>query len=144
MRNGKIYIATRLENAAQHAELAKRLAGEEIGVTYDWTVHGRVKDSAERMAEVSAAEIRGIRNADCVVALLPGGRGTHAEIGAALALRVPVVIYDPDGSLVDPGEETCAFYHHPGVVEVVDGPWGHYTIGDLVAATFRAIEESRS
>lgn len=144
----KVYIATRLENARAHNDLRDALATLSVRTTYDWTTHGRVKDSAVQMCYVATGEMRGIREADCVVALLPGGRGTHVEIGAALALRIPVVLFDPDGSLTNPGEETCAFYHHPGIVEVVaerdTSIWDRRAINLLVAAVERAIEEARS
>jgi hypothetical protein len=67
------------------------------------------------------------------IALLPGGRGTHAELGAALGTQVfgealaacnpgivcdrrPICIYSPTPE-EDFGttKKTCAFYHHPNV-----------------------------
>jgi predicted Rossmann-fold nucleotide-binding protein len=58
-----------------------------------------------------------------LIALLPGGYGTHVEIGAALALGKPVILHAPDQkSLNTP--YPCVFHYHPGVKllisEVVD------------------------
>lgn len=112
------YIATRLERADDHNRLRDALTAAGWQITYDWTAHGHVwRDGPERIREVSIAELEGVTTADAVIVLLPGGRGTHAELGAALAAGCPVVLH----SLTDPlvGPETCAFYHHPLVTSVV-------------------------
>jgi len=49
-----------------------------------------------------------------VIALLPGGRGTHVEIGAALALDKPVILYAPDRKTLDT-PYPCPFHYHPAV-----------------------------
>ena len=109
----RFYVATTLENHAQHNAVRDRLhvIGHEI--TYDWTTHNSVwREGAARIAEVAVAELQGVVSADYVVVLLPGGRGTHCELGMALATGKPVAIYGTDAQLgVSP--ETCAFYHHP-------------------------------
>lgn len=111
-----VYIATRLENAAEHNRLMAMLAESGIGVTYDWTTHGSVKDtSRSRIQEVSCNEVRGVVDADIVIVLLPGGRGTHVELGIALGLNKQVILIGDDGGI---GEKTCAFYHHPLVINV--------------------------
>ncbi len=115
----KYYIATRLENAAGHNALRDLLNGAGHKLTYDWTRHGSVKDKGRAvLAQVAENEIEGVREADFVVALLPGGRGTHTEIGAALALGKPTIIHDSDArtdidGAFSYGAATCSFYHHP-------------------------------
>jgi hypothetical protein len=62
--------------------------------------------------------------------LLPGGRGAHAEFGAALALKKRLVLLDIRSNINAPnpllshGHETTAFYHHPHVewAQAVDVP----------------------
>jgi len=46
--------------------------------------------------------------------LLPGGYGTHVEIGAALALGKPVILHAPDRKTLD-SPYPCPFHHHPNV-----------------------------
>lgn len=110
----RYYIATRLERHRDHNIVRDSLAGQGWEITYDWTVHGPVwRDGAERIREVSQAELTGVVEADLVVVLLPGGRGTHAELGMALAAGKPVLLHTFDESLLGASPETCAFYHHP-------------------------------
>lgn len=109
----KFYIATRLENHIEHNSVRDRLRAIGHEITYDWTTHGSVKNvSADRLREVAEAELRGVINADYVVVLLPGGRGTHTKLGIALAVGRPVIIRGTDEAL-GVSSETCAFYHHP-------------------------------
>jgi hypothetical protein len=97
-------------------------------ITYDWSVHGSVqKDGPERIREVAEAECNGVLQADLFVCLLPGGRGTHTELGIALGNKrhkhgvrmagqvggeIRIVLVGDDGGA---DERTCCFYHHPDV-----------------------------
>jgi len=114
----KYYIATGLDNWAQHNMLRDQLAFHGHEITYDWTVHGSVKGSSgARLREVADKELQGIRDADFVVVLLPGGRGTHAELGAANILAKPVFIFAPAPTdYFQAGPYTCAFYWNSNVV----------------------------
>ncbi len=63
-------------------------------------------------------------SADLVIVLLPSGmkssgRGTHAELGIALGLNIPILIWSNVPGMFEATEATCAFYHHPGVVAMV-------------------------
>ena len=120
----RYYIASGLENAEQVKRVKAKLDAAGWEHTYDWTVHGSVqKEGAERIAKVAAAEAEGVAAAEVVIVLLPGGRGTHTELGMALALREidsdaepRVCIYSPDAERdFGTGGTTCAFYHHPNV-----------------------------
>ena len=111
----KAYIATSLTNATEHNELRDLLAARGVGLTYDWTAHGSVwREGRERIAQVAEREASGVAAADLLIAILPGGRGTHVEIGIAIAFRIPVVVV-PQSTADYEGPETCAFYHHSGV-----------------------------
>jgi len=111
----KIYIATRLGNAAGHNALRDELLRRGHSITYDWTVHGSVqKDGPARIAEVALREIGGILDADLVVVLLPGGRGTHAELGIAVGLMKPILLVGEPEAFRENGVE-CAFYYAPTV-----------------------------
>jgi len=108
------YIASGLGNAEQTRMLAARLKAAGWGQTYDWTKHGAV-DSKEDLQRVSQLEMKGAMEAELVIVLLPGGRGTHTELGMALASGNQVLINDETGEAFNTGEETCSFYHHPAV-----------------------------
>ena len=124
-----IYVATGLEYAhrARLVGCALRAAGHKI--TYDWTTHGSVQgEGFDRLAEVAQAERDGVAVADLVIAILPGGRGTHVEIGMALGYGIPVALLIQDGCY----DAECAFYSLPEIdrrgwttlTELIDGAVG--------------------
>lgn len=118
----KFYLASGLSNIRNAATLCETLERLGYPCTYNWMRHGAAHDRGwDGLAEVAAAELHGVADADLVIILLPGGRGTHVELGAALALGKPVVILDPDQShkLHEMGAHMCSFYTHPGVVHRV-------------------------
>lgn len=116
----KFYIASKLENAENVKRLAKVLKAFGWIHTYDWTKHGSVqKEGEQRIKEVAAMELNGVRNADVVIVLLPGGRGTHAELGAANIAEIPVFIHAYDDKLFLQDGNTCAFYWNKNVTRVV-------------------------
>lgn len=120
------YIASRLENAPRVRELKRILDARGWRHSYDWTVHGSVQnDGPDVIREVATHEAVGVASAQVVIVLLPGGRGTHTELGMAIALAV---VHEPckrivllsESSEIDFGQDgrTCAFYHHPNVDRV--------------------------
>lgn len=116
----KFYIASKLENAKKVKRLANVLKASGWEQTYDWTKHGSVqKEGEQRLREVAGCELRGVKDAEVVIVMLPGARGTHAELGAANVLEKPVFIYAEDDSSFLQDERTCAFYWNENVVHVV-------------------------
>jgi hypothetical protein len=114
----KFYIATGLERGEEAKSLANALAFMGHEITYAWWEHGSVQTEGElRIAEVAVSELDGVYKADLFIALLPGGRGTHTEFGAALVLRQhpfkKIVLVGP----TEQDGRTCAFYLHPSVDE---------------------------
>ncbi len=115
----KYYIASRLENVDQVRAVKAELDARGWQHTYDWTVHGSVQKCDETIImEVARKEIQGVISADVVIVLLKGGRGTHAELGAAIvntayhpSNRIAIFSPDPEKDFGTSGE-TCAFYHH--------------------------------
>src|SRR5207237_7921708 len=90
---------------------ALKTCGHEI--SYDWTLHGSVKStSEERLREVATLELDGVSEADFVVVLLPGGNGTHLELGFAIARGKRVFLHSEDSSVFALGPQTNPFYHH--------------------------------
>jgi len=115
----KYYIATSLLRAREHNTVrdALNLLGHEI--SYDWTSHGSVKStSKERLQEVAVLELNGIAASDFILVLLPGGNGTHLELGFAIASGKKVFLHSEDPMLFELGPQTNAFYHHPAVEQL--------------------------
>ena len=64
--------------------------------------------------------MEGIKRADAVIVLMPGGYGTHVEIGAAIALGKPILIHATDKLILDT-PYPCIFHYHP-LVKLVISP----------------------
>lgn len=112
----KFYLASGLDNIENARLFRDALVNAGHTQTYDWTTHGPVAaHGIERIRQVAQAEMRGVHDADVVLAVLRGGRGTHFEMGAAYAAGKPVLVYAPEQSLVSAHPDTCAFYHLPRV-----------------------------
>ena len=83
--------------------------------TFKWEAHQSNNDGHGALA---VAELEGIRQADVLIVLLPGGYGTHVEIGAALALGKPVILHAPDRATLET-PYPCIFHYHPAVTILV-------------------------
>jgi nucleoside 2-deoxyribosyltransferase len=117
----KFYLATRIDRAAQAEKLLEALKSRGWERTFTWI--GEDIAGADKYPELAVAELAGVREADVLIVLLPGGRGTHVEIGAALALGKQVILHAPDQKTLNT-PYPCVFHYHPGVTllisEVVD------------------------
>lgn len=117
----RFYLASGLENIENAKAISAKLREMGHTQTYDWTAHGDVRSQgAWRMSEVSEKEVGAVMDADLVLVLLPGARGTHTELGAALASKrtksqKEIWIYSADGSAFESNSNTCAFYWLSGV-----------------------------
>jgi hypothetical protein len=113
------YIASGLANIEAVKTVQGILNDANMACTYNWTEHGSVWERGRKIVEnVAKFELDGVAQADVVIVLLPGGRGTHVELGAALAFGKPVVLVGTPEEIVDINQNTCAFYHHHHVL-----PW---------------------
>ena len=118
----RFYISSGMENRERVAELAAVLKGRGHELTYDWTEHGDVRREGETvMSEVAFNELRAVRDAELLLVLLPGGKGTHTELGLAIATRSNkrIIIWSATGEEFICDERTCAFYFHPCVERLV-------------------------
>ena len=112
----KFYIASKLENHAQVRQLSAMLKQLGWTHTYDWTVHGSVKETdAETLKAVGQKEYNGVKDADLVIVLTPQGRGTHVELGMAIALDKLVYLCHEDETYFQCDDNTSAFYWLPNV-----------------------------
>lgn len=110
----KFYIDVPVERRDEHNALRDHLVGLGHQITHDWTLH-----EGDTSLQKALQDVKGIMQADCMIALLPGGRSFHVEIGIALAHGLAVFLVG------DPYDETgkkCVFYDHPLVTCVVDVP----------------------
>jgi nucleoside 2-deoxyribosyltransferase len=115
------YIATSLARRAEAERLHDLLKARGHEPSFDWTregdlrgVRGRV--GHEKRQALAVRELEGVAAAEAVIVLLPGGRGTYCEIGAALALGKRVVVHGYNaGDLMKGYEYACTFLDHPNV-----------------------------
>ena len=108
----RFYLSTRKDRGAQAVVLLEALETQGWERTLDWTAQKSV--GPDGYADIAMAEIAAVREADVLVVLLPGGYGTHVEIGAALALGKPVILHAPDRKTLDT-PYPCIFHYHPRV-----------------------------
>ncbi|MCL2462234.1 MAG: toll/interleukin-1 receptor domain-containing protein [Defluviitaleaceae bacterium] len=115
----KFYIASKLENNEQARRLADMLKAAGWTHTYDWTAHGSVKETnKETLMAVGQKEAGGVRDADVVIVLTPQGRGTHTELGMALAFNKRIYLCHIDDTYFKCDDNTSAFYWLPQVTRL--------------------------
>lgn len=107
----RFYLSTRKDRITDAN--AVRDALKQLGwtQTFDW---GASEASKQGHAEIALAEIEGVRDADILIVLMPGGFGTHVEIGAALALGKPVILHAANEEVLQT-PYPCPFHYHPNV-----------------------------
>lgn len=76
------------------------------------------QETIEDMIKFSKLERQAINDSDIVIIILPAGRGTHIELGMALAFNKKVVLYSIDGKEFDV-ENTVNFYQLPEIDKIV-------------------------
>jgi nucleoside 2-deoxyribosyltransferase len=111
----RFYLSTRKDRSAQAELLLEALRDRGWQRTLDWASQN---DDPDGYADSALTEIAAVREADVLIVLLPGGYGTHVEIGVALALGKPVILHSPDQTTLDT-PYACIFHYHPGVKRLV-------------------------
>jgi nucleoside 2-deoxyribosyltransferase len=107
--NKRFYLSTQKDRNVDAAPLLDALKSNGWERTFDWA--DREASGPSEYSDLAVAEIAGIRDADVVIVILPGGRGTHVEIGAALAMGKPVIIHAPNRKILET-PYPCAFHYH--------------------------------
>jgi len=116
----KFYIASKLENYEQVNYLAGKLKSAGWTHTYDWTIHGSVKESSiEILKEIGNMEYNGVNEADVIIILTPQGRGTHTELGMAIAFNKQIYLCHIDNTYFNCDDNTSAFYWLPQVNQFI-------------------------
>lgn len=117
----RFYISTGIVHLERAAELAAVLEKRGHELTYDWMASGDIRrEGGVRMSEVAFNELRAVRDAELVVVLLPGGKGTHVELGQAIATRgnKRIIVWSEHGDEFSFDERTCVFYFHSCIERV--------------------------
>ncbi|WP_394172547.1 nucleoside 2-deoxyribosyltransferase [Guptibacillus hwajinpoensis] len=104
----KFYVASGFQNKAKVQQFSEQLKKEGYTQTYDWTKNVRAS-TEEELEVIGENELKAVRNADFLVVLLPGGKGTHIEMGIALGLSIPVYLYS-EGDFPTASESTTFYY----------------------------------
>jgi len=114
----KFYVASSFRNVDAVNYVTKQLVNKGYVHTYDWTKNAKAREEKtftfEDLKEIGQNEKNAIIESDFIVVLLPGGKGTHIELGIALGLGKKIFLYSPDGA-IDHLETTSTFYHLPEV-----------------------------
>lgn len=124
--NGKrqYYIASKLESAGKVQEIMGALKSKS---TFDWTLSAPAHTKGKgAMEDTSWCEILGASLCDLFILVCPGGRGAHAELGAALSRGAKVMIYSKRKDDFIEGKNASSFYFHRNVILRTDN------IGDLI------------
>lgn len=122
----KFYIASSLQNYVPVQALAEQLKAAGWVHTYDWTSVWAKQGSAKEIDKqtltfIAEKEADGVANADIVIVLTPQGRGTHTELGMAIALNKTVFLCHFDDTYFKCDDNTSSFYFHPNVIRLIGG-----------------------
>lgn len=110
------YISSRLGNIDQVRHVASLLKRNGWTHTCDWTEFDlSAGDSPDSLRKIGERECAGVKAADIILVITPQGRGTHIELGMAIALGKRVYIYHIDDTYFRCDRNTCAFYWLPQV-----------------------------
>jgi nucleoside 2-deoxyribosyltransferase len=134
----RFYLAARKDRSAQADAMSDALTAQGWERTFAWT--SQDIGGHEGLSAMAVAEMNGVREADVLIVLLPGGYGTHVEIGAALALGKPVILHAPDNKTLET-PYPCVFHYHPGV-KILVSPLPD--ISSIIDSASQSTEDSKA
>lgn len=114
----KFYIGSGIKNCKLVNRYSKILEENGWQHTYNWAKNINGDETIEDLIEYSKLEQQGIIDSDVVIILLPAGRGTHIELGMALALNKKIFLCsetEEEFSI----KNTVNFYQLPGIIRLV-------------------------
>lgn len=114
----KFYIGSGFKNVELVNEFSKKLQNHGWEHTYNWAENLKENETIEDLIEYSKLEQKGIEEADVVIIILPAGRGTHIELGMAIALKKKIYLYSSKKEEFDI-ENTVNFYQLPSIEKIV-------------------------
>ncbi|WP_058302597.1 hypothetical protein [Gorillibacterium timonense] len=107
------YIASSLRNIENVKFVCEKLKQEGFIHSYDWTQNEKVT-SIEQLKDIGMKEMNAIKKSSFIVVLLPGGKGSHIELGIALGKGIKIYLYSQNDEANDI-ETTSTFYHLDGI-----------------------------
>ncbi|WP_249866437.1 nucleoside 2-deoxyribosyltransferase [Paenibacillus konkukensis] len=126
----KFYAASSFRNIDAVRTVTKGLKEKGWSLTYDWT-QGFKDATIEQFKEIGQQEKQAVMDADCLIIMLPAGKGSHIEMGIALGAGKKVYLYAPNGETVN--LETTSTFYHLDEVGVFTG-----TVDELIEGICRA------
>lgn len=114
----KFYIGSGFKNVELVNEFSRKLQSHGWEHTYNWAENLKENETIEDLIEYSKLEQKGIEEADVVIIILPAGRGTHIELGIAMALKKKIYLYSSKKEEFDI-ENTVNFYQLPSIEKIV-------------------------
>lgn len=113
----KFYIGTSFKNLDLMNQVADKLKQQGWIHTYNWAEEATGEETILDLINYSILERKAIEESDVVIILLPAGRGSHVELGMALALNKQVYLWSENGKEFDP-KDTVNFYYTSGIYRV--------------------------
>lgn len=114
----KFYVASSFRNIEAVNYVTNQLIDKGYLHTYNWTRNAKSKEeqtiTLEDLIEIGQNEKKAVMESDFVVVILPGGKGTHIELGIALGQKKKIFLYSPDCA-INNVDTTSTFYHLPEV-----------------------------
>lgn len=110
------YIASSLQNKDLVQYVGLKLSSEGYKQTYDWTLNQRATTETH-LHRIGTLEKNAIQACDIFILLLPAGKGSHVELGMALALKKHIYIYAAEK--MDPA--TASTFYFVDGVKRIDG-----------------------
>lgn len=114
----KFYIGSSFKNYELVNYYSKILEENGWEHTFNWTKYIDNYETTEDLINYSNLEQEGIANSDVVIILLPGGRGTHIELGISLALNKKIFLCSSNKDEFSL-ENTVNFYQLPKITRLV-------------------------
>jgi len=114
----KFYIGSSFKNCEQVNYYSKILEENGWKHTFNWTKYIDNYETIQDLINYSNLEQEGILNSDVVIILLPGGRGTHIELGIALALKKKIFLCSNNKEEFSL-ENTVNFYQLPQITRLI-------------------------
>ena len=114
----KFYIGSGMKNCKLVNYYSKILEENGWEHTYNWAKNINGDETIEDLIEYSKLEQSGIIDSDVVIILLPAGRGTHIELGMALASNKKIFLCSETKEEFSI-ENTVNFYQLPSIVRLV-------------------------
>lgn len=113
MSSLKFYVAGPFNKKERVREIQRKVKDRGHDVIADWTDHKNIEDYSEESqlsAQYAVEDFDGAVESDVFVLIgSQGGRGSHLELGAALATETRAIY------VIGEHREDCLFYFHPKI-----------------------------